>query len=277
MSNYSTYYEIYTFLSNNTGINNSNNISKSYYICFLIHGDGTEWIDEGLPTPNWFVKFKHSYLIGWLIDGYFYTKKGQEYLNDIIARIIFTLPVKERLKYRPYNPLQIDKIYKLKEFKSLKSLPNKFKGYEYAIKPEKGHDRVFWAIKWKTEQIIEEQGEGRPVVFDLLHSWTTAHFVDDVKDKSTLKAKCRSVWKWYYDRDWTIPNRRVSTMSKTEAALNAAEVKAEKTKQKIINAMNSVIAEDLKKKNGKWNAKKIAEVAGVTEKTVRKYLKELNL
>jgi len=102
----------------------------AYFICFLIQGTGTEWIDADLPTPNWFKKFEHSYLIGWLIDGYFATKKGQEYLNDIIARIIFTLPVKERLNYKPNNELQIDKIYHLKEFQALKSLPSKFKGYE---------------------------------------------------------------------------------------------------------------------------------------------------
>ena len=246
-----------------------------YFICFLIQGNGTEWIDADLPTPNWFRKFKHSYLIGWLIDGYFATKKGQEYLNDIIARIIFTLPVKERLKYRPNNPLQINRIYKLKEFQALKSLPNKFKGYEYAIKPEKGHDRVFWAIKWKTEQIIEEQGEGRPVVFDLLHSWAAAHFIDDVKDKSTLKAKCRSVWEWYYDRDWTIPTRREFLMTRSERARANAKKREMETKSRIYDFLSTFEALECKKKNGKWNATKIAKKLGMKPHTVLKHLKDI--
>jgi len=261
--------------------NNNEKLEKDkknfYYICFLVAGDGTEWIDAGLPTPNWFVKFEHSYLVGWLIDGYFHTKKGQEYLNDVIARIIFTLPVKERLKYRPYNPLQIDKIYKLKEFKSLKSLPNKFKGYEYAIKPEKGHDRVFWAIKWKTEQIIEEQGEGRIVPFELLHNWATAHFIDDVKDKSTLKAKCRSVWNWYDERNWTIPPRKESIMSRSEHIKQVHEKRREESKRKIANITTGLYADDYKTKTGKWNISKIAKELGMGRDTVKKYLKELNL
>ncbi|HIP15284.1 MAG TPA: hypothetical protein EYG74_07330 [Sulfurimonas autotrophica] len=248
-----------------------------YFICFLVQGDGTEWIDADLPTPNWFRKFKHSYLIGWLIDGYFATSRNQAYLNDIVARMIFTLPVIEKLNYRPNNELQTHKIYKLKEFQALKSLPSKFKGYEYTIKSRGGHDRVFWAIKWKVEQIIEEQGEGRIVPYELIESWAKMHFEDDVKDKSTLRAKCRSVWNWYDNRGWTIPTRREFLMSRSEAGKRAIMAKAERTKQKIIDAMNGAAAGDLKKKNGKWNAKKIAEVAGVTEKTVRKYLKELEL
>ena len=64
-------------------------------------------------------------------------------------------------------------------------------------------------------------------------------------------------------------------MSRAEAAANAANAKVEQARKKIIDAMNSVLAETLKKKNGKWNAKKIAEVAGVSEKTVRKHLKEM--
>ena len=64
-------------------------------------------------------------------------------------------------------------------------------------------------------------------------------------------------------------------MSRTEAGRNAANAKVEQARKKIIDAMNSVLAETLKKKNGKWNAKKIAEVAGVHPETVRKHLKEL--
>ncbi len=260
--------------TNNT---KSDYFNQAYYICFLIQGDGTEWIDADLPTPNWFKKFKHSYLIGWLIDGYFKTSKNQAYLNDIVARMIFTLPVIEKLNYKPNNELQIDKIYKLKEFKSLKSLPSKFKGYEYAIKPEKGHDRVFWAIKWKTEQIIEEQGEGRPVVFDLLHSWATTHFIDDVKDKSTLKAKCRSVWEWYYDRDWTIPTRREFLMTRSEHIKQVHEKRREDSKRKILNLITGLYAaNDYKTKTGKWNISKIAKELRMGRDTVRKYLKEIS-
>jgi hypothetical protein len=245
-----------------------------YFICFLVHGDGTEWIDADLPTPNLFKKFEHSYLIGWQIDGYFATKKGQEYLNDIIARIIFTLPVKERLKYRPNNPLQIDRIYKLKAFQELKSLPNKFAGYAN-LQPDLGLDRVFWAIKWKVEQIIEEQGEGKIVPYELIENWAKVNFIDDVKDKSTLRAKCRSIWNWYDKRNWTIPERRKSEMSRSEHIKQVHEKRREDSRRKILNLITGLYADDYKTKTGKWNISKIAKELGMGRDTVRKYLKEL--
>jgi len=248
-----------------------------YFICFLIRGDGTEWIDADLPTPNWFKKFEHSYLIGWQIDGYFATSKNQAYLNDIIARIIFTLPVIEKLNYKPNNELQIDKIYRLKEFQSLKSLPSKFKGYEYAIKADSGKDRVFWAIKWKVEQIIEEQGESRPVMFDLLHSWAINHFIDDVKDKSTLKAKCRSIWNWYNERNWTIPERRQWEMSRSEHMKKVNEKRKEDSRRKILNLITGIFSDDYKTKTGRWNISKIAKELDMSRNTVAKYLKELSV
>ena len=245
-----------------------------YFICFLIQGTGTEWIDAGLPTPNWFKKFKHSYLIGWQIDGYFATKKGQEYLNDIIARIIFTLPVKERLNYKPNNELQTHKIYKLKEFQALKSLPNKFMGFNYATKSE-CDDKVFLALKFKIEQIIEEQGENRIVPFELLHNWAKMYFIDDVKDKSTLKSKCRSVWNWYDNRDWTIPTRREFSMSRSEHIKQVHEKRREDSRRKIVNLITGLYASDYKTKTGKWNISKIARETRLSRPTVQKYLKEL--
>jgi hypothetical protein len=215
-----------------------------------------------------------------LIDGFPATKRGQAFLNDIIARFVLTLAA-ERLAYRPYIEERKKSAHihdgppvQLKELaRGLDSLPSRWAGYKPTS--DSGVDRAFWAIKYKTEQMIEDIGQGTPVPFSTLENWALAQFVAiEDKERSTIRAKCRSVWKWYDSRSWTIPKRRYE-MSRSEAGKRAIAIKAERTKQKIIDAMNSVIADDLKKKNGKWNAKKIAEVAGVHPDTVRKYLKEL--
>jgi len=249
------------------------NPTPTYPLCFLVQGDGTEWIDYDLPTPHWFKKFEHSYLIGWLLDGFFSTHRGNSYLNDVIARLIFTLPIKERLQYRPKEEPQVKTIYKLKDFKSLKSLPPKFEGYRPTV--DSGKDRIFWAIKWKVEQIIKEQGEGRIVSFDLLHTWAKTNFVDEVKDRSTLKAKCRSVWNWYDSRNWTIPTKREFIMSRSEHIKQVHAKRREESKRKVLSLVTGMFADDYKTKTGKWNISKIAKELNMGRDTVRKYLKEI--
>lgn len=255
---------------------------NSFYFWLHFHvKNAVDWIDAGLPIPHYLQHTSNGgAFIAWKIDGYFGTKRALEFLNDVIARVILTLRA-ERLAYRPYVEERKESahIYNgppvtLKQLAAgLDSLPSKWSAY--VPKAESGKDRIFWAIKWKVEQMIADQGEGLPVSFDLLLQWAVTNFIDQAKDKSTLKSKCRSVWNWYDDIGWKTTNWRVNTMSRAEAAANAANAKVEQARKKIIDAMNSVLAETLKKKNGKWNAKKIAEVAGVSEKTVRKHLKEM--
>ena len=45
------------------------------------------------------------------------------------------------------------------------------------------------------------------------------NFIDLAKDKSTLKAKCRNVFNWYFERDWQIG--RVNKSNKTKEQIMA--------------------------------------------------------
>jgi hypothetical protein len=126
---------------------------------FHFTGNGTEWIDEGLPTPTYLEHINKGYLIAWAIDGYFGTQKATEYLNDIIARVLITfkdLKPKRQL-YKPkfesashYYP----KIYKLQELKQLKSLRNKINA---PTRANNFADHTFWAIKLYCEDLISSQ------------------------------------------------------------------------------------------------------------------------
>lgn len=73
-----------------------------------------------------------------------------------------------------------------------------------------------------------------------------------------------------------ITNKGRNMATRTEHILKVNAEKAEATKRKIINAMTGKFADDYKKKNGSWNALALSATTGVNEKTVRKYLKEVN-
>lgn len=247
---------------------------------FHMTGNGTEWIDEGLPTPSYLEHINKGYLIAWAIDGYFGTQKATEYLNDIIARVLITfkdLKPKRQL-YKPsiesashYLP----KIYKLKELQQLKSLKKRIHAPRRADSFE---DHVFWSIKLYCEDLIRDQGLP---TFTQLEDFAYQNF--DHKDKSTLRAKCRSIFNWYEANNWKLPYKRKTKTAKElkvtrqERALENTRAREAKAKAKVINAITGLMAETYKKKNGAWNISKIAEDNQLNRRTVSKYIKEHEL
>ncbi len=156
-------------------------------------------------------------------------------------------------------------------FQGLKSVV-RHKDYE---RVDVGQDNIFWAIKLYTEDLIRESGEGNEVAYSLIESFAFARFVDRAKDKSTLKAKCRSVWNWYNNKGWTIPNRKGLGMSRQEGAKKAREKRMADTKRKILSIVTGMFKDDYKSKNGTWNVSKIAKDSGTSRNSVMKYLKEM--
>ena len=153
-------------------------------------------------------------------------------------------------------------------------MPSKFKNYHATT--EDGRDRVFYAIKNKCEQIINEQGEGRIVAYSVIEGFAFSYFIDHTKDKSTLRAKCRSIWNWYDNRGWTIPRRQRKTkteeelfMTRSENANRLNEKRKNEAKAKVKGAIES-----LKFIGEKTSVRKIAEYANISTATARKYYKE---
>jgi Fic family protein len=104
------------------------------------------------------------------------------------------------------------------------------------------------------------------------------------KEHSTLKAKCRSVWNYYEQRNWTIPTP-YTKKDKGEVMATRLEHIEQVNKNRIIKNQNKIKAilddiflqDDIKFKNGKYRVGKIAELAKVHRETVAKYLKEMEL
>ena len=240
-------------------------------------GDPTIWVTEELPMPNMIEYTNRGAILAWQIDGFFATHKGIEYLNDTIGKI--TLALRDgnpnRLPYKP-DPKTADhylpKIYKLKAFAGMRSVSKK----HAPTRADSYEDHAFWAIKLYTEDLIREFEEGTPVPYSMIEDWAIDQFID--KERSTIRAKCRSIWNWNDARDWILPkSKRRFQMTRSERAIKNSAEKADRAKKKIISAITGMFADEYKKKNGKWNVAYLANELDMSRNTVSKYLSQDNI
>lgn len=255
--------------------------TKNTKISIRIKGDGSEIFDYSLPQPHNYIRNSmERYTIEYYLHGdFFCTNKAGAYLNDILARFTLSMNVieatakitREQLKQKTL------KLYANNQFNGLRSI-EKFK-YKETVDVNK--DNVFWAIKLYTEHLIKEY-EGF-VPYSLLESFAFARFIERAKDRSTLKAKCRSIWNWYDERGWTIPKRYDRTleqyleetkMTRTENMHKINADKVDKNYKKVVNLLTGLFTEQYKKKNGAWHIMKISKELSMSRNTVSKYIKE---
>ena len=252
----------------------------NFWLFFHIrNGEGIEWLDLDLPTPTLLKHINNGYLVGWAIEGSFRTRKSQEFLNDIIARFLITFREYEieRLPYRPTdveNAHVVDIIYCLKDFsRKLRSIPTR----KYVpARADSFADHTFWAIKLYAEDMIRETGF---IVYESLETWAMENFIGK-KERSTIRAKCRSVWNWYSERDFKLPNRKKyetieewyeeSRMTRKERMIELNRRRAEEKKAKVLGAIRA-----LEYLGEKITVRKVAEYAGISTRTAHKYLKEI--
>ncbi len=170
----------------------------------------------------------------------------------------------------------LPKIYKLKELQALKSLTNNKLPRASADKFE---DHTFWAIKFYCEDLIKSQGI--PTA-DQLINFAYSNF--EGKEQSTLKAKCRSVWNYYEQKNWQLPTpyKKKPTgevmATRQEHIKKVNENRIIKNRNKIKAVLDDIfLQDDIKFKNGKYRVGKIAEITEIHRETVSKYLKEFDL
>jgi len=254
------------------------------YFTLLLKGEDLLGIlDENLPTPNKIQLMRGlvpKFAIMYHISGYTGTKKSREFFNDIVARFCLTLPVQERLPYELDTEYQTERIYHLKEFQNLKSLKTHFGAINFN---PKNNDLIFWSLKVYVEQNIIELGGFVP--YQTVEIWAFGMFEAKAKDRSTLRAKCRSVWDWYEKRDWRLSllakrNRKSKEEVMATRLEHIAKVNAEReetTRKKIMNTCSGMFADEYRKKSGAWNSVLLAKELNLDPRTVRKYLKEMAL
>jgi len=262
--------------------NNLNEL-KGFWLHFYLNGEGGEFLDYDLPIPSYLEHYNRGYAVAWCIDGYFGTKEGEKFLNDVIARFLLSFAdlSPKRLPYKPNYEKDkktahiLVKAYSLKSFsRKLKSLPTKKK-----FTPRRAdmfEDFIFWAIKLYAEDLIRDYGI---IPYEMLEDFALKTF-EHKKDRSTLKAKSKSIWNYYDERNWELPKKKFKQtkgeykMTRIENMKKINTERAEEKRRKILNAISGMFADDYKKKNGSWHIGKIAKDLNITEKTVKKYLPE---
>ena len=239
-------------------------------------GDLWELFEYGLPLPHEYKRYGQSYEIAWYLDGVFWTRKSTDYINDILARFVLSF---DRIEFSTAKAINKgDKAtLKAKLFKQLNSI----KKHDFTANHNKYEDMVFWSLKLFVEHYISKGGF---CPYDTLESFALNHYIDHVKDRSTLKAKCRSIWNYYENRDWRSDkenNKYEKKFTKEEYLMTRQEnidkvrkARQEKTRRAVLQVITGMFADDYKKKSGEWNISKIAKEINVSRNSVYKYINE---
>ena len=253
------------------------------WLYFYLKGTGNEFLDYKLPFPNFLKHINIGYYVGWQINGYPGTEEAREYFNDIIARFLITFRDynPEKLDFTPradkYTHIDFKNIYELKQFQNLKSIPVK-KHVQIRAENINTIDQTFWAIKYYVEELIQEMGF---IPYEMLEEFAYRHFYH--KEKSTLRAKCRAIWNWYNDKNWNIIIKTKTNktqgdkMTRSERAKKNAELKQQRAKATLFGFIQQNLFSDEYKRGDKWNITKLAKATKLDPKTIRKYIKEVEI
>ena len=242
-------------------------------------GDISHLFGNEIPYPqSHYYSNEHNRMVYcWYIDGFFGTKNNIKFLNDIIAR--FKITVDCQLHSFKSVPMENINPIKLKAFQGLKSLAND-RLKDLNVNTYINSDYVYTCIVLQAEKYIKINGL---IDYSVLEAWAFENFIDKCKDKSTLKAKCRNCWNWYFDRNWALyhtvrikKDKELVMATRVQHALNMGRNKEKENFNKIRNAITGLMADAMfKKKNGSWNGKAIADYLNIDPRTVNKYLKEI--
>ena len=313
MRNYSTNQKNYKVFNNsiciycrakkyiiNTPIFIENLIAKkeAFILAFRVWGDTSEIFDSFLPLPNILKKIDmHSYLIAWLIEGYFLTKENQKFLKDIIEKISDTLihygAVKiewigwinlakltpnDILSTQIYNlkddiaPFtQSDKKAKRKSYKALELLASY---HEY----KESDDAFFDWLRFKVYDFVKENGKNA-LTLDYCKELAIIGYeiMGHKKGISTPLAKAKAIYNWVMENynpknNWNYQRKLTDEeyeMTRKEHILRVNQQKALKTKEKVYKAIIK-----LKENNEKITVRKVMQEAGVSKNSANKYLKQ---
>lgn len=258
--------------------NNYKQINLNTWLYMKFKGDITEEFGNVLPYPQrYFWVNDSTYIYAWNISGAFLTRKGTEHLNEIIARMMITFPTANVVKVKHYHEeCEKESTLKLKHFHNLKKIESKILNYEKAQQVE-CEDQVFWALKLYFEQMIKQNN----LSYQSLEDFANNNFIDRVKDRSTLRAKCRSIYNYYCERDFQVfceyqrkMNDEEYLMTRQQNMKKIAAGKKEDTKRKILNCISGMFKDEYKKPSGSWNIAKIAADTNLHRNTIRNFLNE---
>jgi hypothetical protein len=249
---------------------------KNTWLQISFTSDITDTLGDILPYPHKHYVSDGVYTYCWLIDGFFDTKKGNTYLNDIIAR--FMLSYNDcHYKNHYYDSKSTIKPLKLVAFNNLKSKANELVKDFKQSKAETMYmcrDTVFWHLKLYAEDLIRQDGM---IIYSKLEDMAIECYPNHKKGTSTIKAKCRSIWQWYLERNWktgrktrVYETKEELMASRQEQIEKARAKKMEDARNKVINAQRLI--KHFGEQDGKQSLRAVTRQSGCSNNTVKKYM-----
>jgi len=253
------------------------NYSQKTPIALLVQPEKLLRPAHTMPSPAaiWLLN-KGCYIVRYDLDGYFATKRGIAFLQDAVARFIETYgPEAVKPATTPQRPPDWTReaIIHLKDFTAnLDSLKRKV-GNKVPLQKvaATNFDETFWAMKLWVERQLSQNRIPTEAEIRAIGEAYAPH-----KERSTIRAKARSIYRWYAARGFkpTRDNRQrhkgEEAMTRKEAAAVATKARVERVKGRIDAAVNL-----LQMQGEKVSVRKLAEAAQVSTRTAMKYLREL--
>ena len=277
------------------------NSKHCFVLAFRIWGKGTEVFDTFLPPQNIHKWLDNSYLIAWIVEGYFLTKQNQKFLSDVIKKMIETLLKAGALKVEWIGWINIAKLnnndiihlnaYNLRnniapylEYRKNKTDYRALELLASATEYKESDDAFFDWLRFKVYDFVKENGKNA-LTLDYCKELAIIGYeiMGHKKGISTPLAKAKSVYNWVMENynpkgnNWNYV-RKLSNeeleMTRRERALKNAQEQYNRAHKKIMSLITGIFADDYKKKNGKWHISKIAKDLKISRDTVRKHLRE---
>ena len=221
---------------------------KNTWLHISFEDDISSELGNVIPYPHHHYMRNNKLVYCWLIDGFFDTLKGVQYLNDIIARFKITFETSQYLKHSIDNESFINPL-KLKQFQGLKS-----RAVQKIIQNSRydgTRDFIFYCLKLHAEMIIKEKG-----IFSYDELLNLHLSILLIRQKiSTLKAKCRKIFNWYLDRNFELTQtvyikkeRDLVMATRVEHAIRLGKNKEKENIAKIKNAITGLMADAMFKR-----------------------------
>jgi len=282
------------------------NKKQGFLLTFRIWGNGTEIFDTFLSLPNIHKRLDDkSYLVAWLLEGFFLTKRNQEFLNDIIKRQIETFLKAGAIRVEWVGWINIARLndndilhlnaYNLRNdiapyLENIKKDKREYKVLELLAthtEYKESDDAFFDWLRFKIYDFVRENGKNA-LTLDYCKELATIGYeiMGHKKGLSTPLAKAKSIYSWVIENynpnnRWNY-KRKTKTdeelkMTRRERALSNNKKRYDEAHKKIISLITGMFAEEYKKKNGSYNINKISKDTGYSRKTIYKHLKDEGL
>jgi len=262
---------------------------NSYFTIKCKEYDRTSFIEYDIPIPNLVRRNNNHYIIMYIVDGYFGTKKGKEYFNDVKTKITKLLDG-EYLPYFISEVRESDVVYLVKcflsDFEHIENYKNKNMLKRLAKENEMrdkifqllGEDNLFEASRWEIYQSKIDGSISYENSLRILEE--KANLLNSNKSMSDLKSKAKNITEWteefynigkhsedYYKEYYNnVRRKKEERMSKSEQLKLIAEMKKINTQNKILEGIENLLNSDLK-----FNKSNLSKMSSVSRITLNKY------